>query len=380
MSCKECESVPSMDVTPARVASFASAAHVLAKARTVAVAHGAQLRAFEEDVAVLDFPVGSWSGFLKSLAARTTLRERQTLRFAPLPALGLQGLALARAAFSAPTAESWCARAEFGWVVDSLDRRTLTSHYQPIVDTDNGSLYAYEALLRGAHPDGGEAQAGTMIEGARQLDVLFALDQQARESALLNAPVQGAEHNHLFINFLPTVIYDPARCLETTWRALKKTTYHPQNVVFEVVESESIASRPDLRRILEHYREQGFRVALDDLGSGYASINLLGELRPDYVKLDMELVRGAPDDKLRAGLVAAITQVARDSGIEVIAEGIETIEQARCMQELGVHLMQGFYFARPAFRPLLAPDVFDGLAVRRSPPSASTGARESRHP
>jgi EAL domain-containing protein (putative c-di-GMP-specific phosphodiesterase class I) len=365
MSCSDCEAVPSFALIPGRVAAFADAGHVLAKARTVAAAQGAQLHVFEQDVAVLDFPEGRWAPFLKSLAVQTTQRERETLRFAPLPAEELRGLALARAAFSAPTAEAWCARAEFGWVTESLAARTLRSHYQPIVDTDSGELHAYEALLRGQYPDGAEASAGVMIEGARRLDVLFALDQQARESALLNAPPRQA--NKLFINFLPTVIYDPARCLATTWRALKQTTYRPEDVVFEVVESESIANRRDLIRILDHYREQKFRIALDDLGSGYASINLLGELRPDYVKLDMDLVRGAPNDSLRSGLIRAITHVARDCGIEVIAEGIETLEQARCVQDLGVHLMQGFHFARPAARPELAAHVFEGMAVAHPP-------------
>jgi len=152
----------------------------------------------------------------------------------------------------------------------------------------------------------------------------------------------------LFINFFPTVVYDPVHCLRTTREAMRETGLQPDQIVFEVVESEDIVDRGHLLDILTRYRAEGFRVALDDLGSGYASLNLLADLRPDFVKLDMELVRGAATDPLRRGLVQAIVRAARDEGIRVIAEGVETLEVAELLAEIGVSLLQGYYFGRPS--------------------------------
>jgi EAL domain-containing protein (putative c-di-GMP-specific phosphodiesterase class I) len=115
-----------------------------------------------------------------------------------------------------------------------------------------------------------------------------------------------------------------------------------------VVESEQIADRDHLLNILAYYRREGFRVALDDLGSGYSSLNLLVALRPDFVKLDMELAREVGNDPLRRALVQALVQTAHDYGIQVIAEGVETVESAQILSEMGIRLLQGYLFGKPA--------------------------------
>jgi len=135
-----------------------------------------------------------------------------------------------------------------------------------------------------------------------------------------------------------------------------------------VVESEHIADRSHLLDILAYYRAEGFRVALDDLGSGYSSLNLLAALRPDFVKLDMELAREVAVDPLRRSLVEALVRTAHEYGIQVIAEGVETVESARVLAGLGIRLLQGYLFGRPApAAGRILPDVFAAVGAPSTP-------------
>jgi EAL domain-containing protein (putative c-di-GMP-specific phosphodiesterase class I) len=112
-----------------------------------------------------------------------------------------------------------------------------------------------------------------------------------------------------------------------------------------------------LLEILRQYRQAGFRVALDDLGSGFSSLNLLHALRPDFVKLDMALVRDVDSDPFKATLASKIIEAARDLNMGVVAEGIETEAEFRWMRENGATLLQGFYLARPHAVPAANGDL-----------------------
>lgn len=123
--------------------------------------------------------------------------------------------------------------------------------------------------------------------------------------------------------------------------------YELQDIVFEVTESEFVHDRKHLVRITEFYREQGYGIALDDLGSGYSSLNLLHDLNPDYIKLDMELVRNIHQSQFKQITMQKIIELAYKLNILTIAEGIETEDELRFMQTLPVNYYQGFYFAKP---------------------------------
>jgi EAL domain-containing protein (putative c-di-GMP-specific phosphodiesterase class I) len=231
-----------------------------------------------------------------------------------------------------------------------LDVGTITSHFQPIVDLESGEVFAHEALLRAIREDGSLVNGGAIVAAGRRMGALHVLDQIGRTSAIRRAHQLGLTSS-LFINFFPTVVYDPAHCLRTTREAMRDTGLAPEQIVFEVVESERIADRAHLLDILAYYRAEGFRVALDDLGSGYSSLNLLAALRPDFVKLDMELARDVAIDPLHRSLVQAIVSTAHENGIQVIAEGVETVESACALAALGVRLLQGYLFGRLGPRP-----------------------------
>jgi EAL domain-containing protein (putative c-di-GMP-specific phosphodiesterase class I) len=120
-----------------------------------------------------------------------------------------------------------------------------------------------------------------------------------------------------------------------------------KRVVLEVTETEAIRDYPRARARIQQLRDVGYRVALDDLGSGYSSLNLLAQLEPDIVKLDMELVRGIERGGRTARLVQHLIEFCRGEGFTTIAEGIETDAEFRAVAELKVDFVQGFLLGRP---------------------------------
>ncbi|WZO98357.1 EAL domain-containing protein [Isosphaeraceae bacterium EP7] len=246
------------------------------------------------------------------------------------------------------------ARIRGNWLIELLKENRMVSHFQPIVRAgDPEVVFAQECLLRGLGDDGSLIPPDRLYRAAREADLMFPLDRAARLTAIRSAAAQGLDRDEsrLFINFNPTAIYDPNFCLRTTVAALNETAFRPERVVFEIVESDRIEDLGHLRRIVHFYREAGFKVALDDLGSGFGSLKLLAELRPDFVKLDMELIRGVDGDSYKAGIVAKLLELARDLGIETVAEGIETEGESAWVRDHGADYMQGYFFARPTATP-----------------------------
>ncbi len=253
--------------------------------------------------------------------------------------------------FQARALGIWTARAEHEWLIGLIREERVQIHYQPIVQVGHtAQAYAYECLLRGEGSGGTPISPGRMFKAAELADLEFHLDRLARVAAIRDSHALGMEAP-LFINFRPTAIYDPAFCLRTTVGAAQQLGIDPQRIVFEVVESEAVSDHEHLRYIVDQYRQGGFRIALDDLGAGYASLNLLKDLEPDFVKLDRELIRHIHANPAQATIVEAIIGMARNLGIRTIAEGIEEAEEYRWLREAGIDLVQGFYFARPAHPP-----------------------------
>ncbi|RED49942.1 EAL domain-containing protein [Aestuariispira insulae] len=238
------------------------------------------------------------------------------------------------------------------WLLGILKGDRLRTFFQPIVHGDgNNEPYAHECLLRWADEDGGLKPPVELFSAARDAEMLFQLDRFAREAHIRNAAKTGGT-SKFFLNFTPTAIYDPANCLATTFRIIEQVGLESDRVIFEVIETDQVDDVDHLKRILKTYQERGFEVALDDLGAGYSTLTLLGDLQPDYVKLDKDLIRNVHGDRYRAEMVSRIISLAHEFEIRVIAEGIETREEAAWLTSQKVDFMQGFFFARPAPEPL----------------------------
>ena len=231
-----------------------------------------------------------------------------------------------------------------------LRENRIETWYQPIFWAGTLELWGYEMLMRGR--EAGREQPvspATLLEWARQEELTFMLDRHVRETHLRNAGAAGlGPPIHLLINFLPTAIYRPEFCLRTTVRVAAESGLEPDHIVFEVVESEQVAARDHLRNLLAYYRATGFKVALDDVGSGYSGLSLMADLNPDIIKIDRELIARAPESSFHREVCAALARLGQDNGQMVLAEGVEREEEWEVMTELGVNLLQGYLFGRPA--------------------------------
>jgi EAL domain-containing protein (putative c-di-GMP-specific phosphodiesterase class I) len=211
--------------------------------------------------------------------------------------------------------------------------------YQPIVRVADNALFAYEALCRPTHE--GFRHVGELIETAVRTGRIRELGRSLRRIVVEPMP-QLPPQVALFVNLHPQDLGDD-ELLEAETHLARWAS----RVVLEVTETEAIRDYDRARKRILALRERGFRVALDDLGSGYSSLNLLAQLEPDFVKLDIELVRGVRHAGRTARLVKHLVEFCRGEGFTTVAEGIETTEEFEAVAELGVDLVQGFLLARP---------------------------------
>lgn len=232
-----------------------------------------------------------------------------------------------------------------------LTKGGLTAHFQPILDIENNTIYGYETLARGVNDDGTLVYPDKLFKWAKDGDMLFYLDRACRESSLKTAAIKNIRAK-VFINFIPTAIYDPNHCLQSTVKWANSLEFDPKNVIFEVVESENVEDIEHLKNILNFYKSKGFMIALDDVGSGYSSLNMIVQLHPDIVKIDREIIKDIDKNKANQSVFGTIVKIAKDNNIIVLAEGIETKEEFLYLKENGASLAQGYYFAKPSSEPI----------------------------
>jgi len=221
----------------------------------------------------------------------------------------------------------------------------FTMAFQPILDVPTGTLYAYEALVRGPNGESAASVLGQVNDGNR-----YRFDQACRVKAIeLSAglgllDIPGCK---LSINFLPNAVYRAETCIRATLEAARASAFPLERLMFEVTEGERVEDPEHLKAIFKAYERQGFTTAIDDFGSGYSGLNLLATFQPHVLKLDMALTRNIDSDPVREAIVAGIVLVAQRLGITLLAEGVETEGERDALLGLGIGLMQGYLFARP---------------------------------
>lgn len=212
--------------------------------------------------------------------------------------------------------------------------------FQPIVHADGFGLFGCEALLRSAEPS--LPHPGAVLHAAERLERVQELGRAIRDRASQLLCDEACEQGQLFLNLHPRDLSD-----DHLADARAPLTAMASRVILEITERATLAGVGDLRRRVERLRELGFRIAVDDLGAGYAGLTSFVALQPDIVKIDMSLIHGVDRDPTRQKLVRSMTGVCRDMGILVVAEGIETEAERDTLVELGCDLLQGFLFGRP---------------------------------
>jgi EAL domain-containing protein (putative c-di-GMP-specific phosphodiesterase class I) len=232
----------------------------------------------------------------------------------------------------------------------TFDSASLTVAFQPIVDLKTGDVHAYELLGR-ARP---ASAAGPMVllERAAAEGRLLDLDHAWREVAIRAIAHHGADRARFwFLNIDTRIVQDPAFVPGFTRGILDAVGLSPDRIVLELTEHGEAADLDRVEELVPHYRAQGFRIAMDDVGVAASGLSTLVRLCPDVVKVDGGLVRGVATHRVRRHLVCALVDFARASGMTLVAEGVEDPEDLRVLVGAGVRYAQGWLLGRPAAKP-----------------------------
>lgn len=217
---------------------------------------------------------------------------------------------------------------------------SLWMAYQPIVSLSQRGPIAYEALVR-SH-EHGFTTPGPLLEYAEGQNRLLDLGRAIRElcaDAAANAP----RGTSLFVNVHVQDLFDA-----DLFSPLSPLASYAHRVVLEITERGALDDVRDLLDRIRRLRALGYRIAIDDLGAGYAGLTSVAVLEPDYVKLDMSLTRDLASSPLRRRLVGSMVEACRDTAMQLVAEGVETVDELNALRDLGCDLLQGYHFARPS--------------------------------
>jgi len=230
-----------------------------------------------------------------------------------------------------------------------IQKKRIRTLFQPIFDLNSNKVFGYEALSRGPKYSPLHMPED-LFNMAREHQRLFALECVCRETAIKQFLQMGAEER-LCLNVEPLTLMDPSFREGMTMRTLRDAGLPYSRVVIELTEHAQIGDMESLKQAVAHYRNMGFAIALDDLSAGYSNLQLMAELRPEYIKLDIYFTRKLADDEVARGFARAIADMAGRVGSSIIAEGIESVEVLREVNKLGLDLAQGYLLGRPSIRP-----------------------------
>ncbi|MFC7320271.1 EAL domain-containing protein [Halobacillus campisalis] len=225
-----------------------------------------------------------------------------------------------------------------------IHKEDFTAHLQPIIEVTTNEIFGYESLLRTSSQ---EVNPGQLFSFAHQSGLHSMLDQKARRAAVKAKSKYIEKGKKVFINFLPSTIYVPEFCLKHTFQIVEEFNVDPADIVFEVVETEKITDVAHLKSIFDTYKASGMKVALDDVGSGYSTIEMLTLLKPDFVKVDRAYIKDCHINEKHQSFLNEVVGRANHLGIKVLAEGIEKEEEWSWLQSAGIDFGQGYYLGRP---------------------------------
>jgi EAL domain-containing protein (putative c-di-GMP-specific phosphodiesterase class I) len=226
-------------------------------------------------------------------------------------------------------------------VSEYILHRYFTTYMQPIVQP-NGAIMGYECLLRPL-PEQAPFRPSELFEKARRIGQHSFLDREARLAAIRMSSAHLPQGMKRFVNFLPSSLYSMDSCLKGTFDAIQETGTDPEDVVFEVAETERL-DQPEMRNIFDQYRQKGIRLAVDDVGSGYSTFDTIDKLQPDYVKLDRKWVSRCDQDiEKQRHIDNLLERASRFHGV-VLAEGVEQEQEWDYLRKAGVPLLQGYLF------------------------------------
>ncbi|MFF2797349.1 EAL domain-containing protein [Lysinibacillus xylanilyticus] len=233
-----------------------------------------------------------------------------------------------------------------------IQDKNLHTYFQPIVDLQTGQTIGFEALNR---PEPSELfhSVDQFYEFVGQTDCVFLFECFCRNLSLqrFKERLHGEWVNRdflVFVNIHPNVLLDKSYHCGETLQLLKELGIKPQQVVFELTERSAVVDFEEFERVLSNYRSQGYRIAVDDVGSGYNSLKTLVYLKPEFIKLDRSLIQFIDKNSEQQQLVTLLMSYAEQAETKIIAEGIERQEELHYLRNIGIHYAQGYAIGKPA--------------------------------
>ncbi|NSL51737.1 EAL domain-containing protein [Calidifontibacillus erzurumensis] len=217
---------------------------------------------------------------------------------------------------------------------------------QPIIDLTSGNIYAYEMLTRGPEHTAYENPIH-LFTIARQTDMLYDLELLVMEKAFKQVHDLGGRHR-VFINLTPISLGNLQFVEDISSLLEKYPLVNPEQIVIELTERESIDDVQDICTPIRLLREKGFRIAVDDTGAGYASLHTISKVMPDIIKIDRSVIQNIDSDRVKESMLKGLLLIAKETRSLVVAEGIETEEEASVLLKNKVDLAQGFFYAKPS--------------------------------
>jgi diguanylate cyclase (GGDEF)-like protein len=228
----------------------------------------------------------------------------------------------------------------------AVAQRQLRLLFQPQIDMRSGEVVGAEALMRWEHPELGTIAPDQFIRGAEETGLIIAMGKWALQEACRTA-LEWPSSMTVAVNVSP-VQFELTDVAATVREALEGTGLPASRLEIEITEGVLVSNAARTIAQLNEVRSLGVSVALDDFGTGYSSLSYLGQLPVDKLKIDQVFVRKLPDDPQAGAIVAAVMQLAQSLNKRVVAEGIETEEQAAVLRSMGCVLAQGYWYGRPA--------------------------------
>ncbi len=227
-----------------------------------------------------------------------------------------------------------------------LKTGNITTLFQPIVSLNDGHVIGYESLSRGPNESPLNSPL-ELLKIAQEQNKLWELELLFRTKAIEKS-TNIEKGKLLFLNVDPHIIKDPNFKKGFTKDFLSKHNISPKSIIFEITERTAIEDYKSFKKILNNYVEQGYKIAIDDAGSGYSGLKTITETKPHYIKIDMDLIRDIHKDMFKQAIIKAFISLSSTTNIKLIAEGIECKQELKTLIKLGVHAGQGYYLQRPA--------------------------------
>ena len=219
--------------------------------------------------------------------------------------------------------------------------------YQPLVDLADLSILGYEALAR-VQNAGFLSNTEILFSYAVETDMLLDLERICRTNAIVNIP-EKLNGRKLFLNSSAKGIYDPEFKSSKFDKFLNEHGMSNEDVVIEITERLAVSDYNAFTTAIKILKDKGYKIAIDDMGAGYSSLRTIAEIKPDFLKYDMALIRDIHQNLIKKDLLETLIPFTERLGANIIAEGIETEDEYKVLKSLGIKYGQGFYFAKPSY-------------------------------